>query len=86
MADALTRFGPGVLSVSRGVGMERHEAPRVRLFCRPELRMITLVPPADEPDALGGTEERTEVAGEDQSWPHGRGEPALTGSAKGRRS
>lgn len=58
MADAFARFGPGILSVSRGVGMERIEAPRVRLFCRPELRMITLLPPRTEPRGGWGEEMR----------------------------
>ncbi len=35
-------LGDGWLHVSRGVGMERGAAPRIRLFCRPELSMITL--------------------------------------------
>lgn len=35
--------GPGGwLAVSRGVGLEREYAPRLRLFCPPELVMITL--------------------------------------------
>ncbi len=36
--------GGGQLVVSRGVGMERHFAPRLRFFCRPELVVIDLVP------------------------------------------
>jgi hypothetical protein len=44
-SEAFIPFGPGVLSVSRGLGMERGEAPRVRLFCRPELRSVVLMPP-----------------------------------------
>ena len=32
------------LLVSRGTGMERHEAPRLRFFCRPEVAIIDLVP------------------------------------------
>jgi len=32
------------LLVSRGVGMERHFAPRLRFLCRPELVVIDLVP------------------------------------------
>lgn len=32
------------LIVSRGVGMERRDAPRIRLFCRPELAFIHVVP------------------------------------------
>ncbi len=34
----------GTLVVSRGLGMERGDAPRLRLFCRPELVVIELVP------------------------------------------
>ncbi|MCL4192197.1 MAG: metallophosphoesterase [Thermoguttaceae bacterium] len=34
------------LVVSRGVGMERDEAPRLRFLCRPELVVIDLVPKA----------------------------------------
>ena len=36
--------GGGKLIVSRGIGMERSYAPRFRLFCRPELVVIELVP------------------------------------------
>lgn len=32
------------LYVSRGIGMERGHAPRLRFFCRPELAIITLEP------------------------------------------
>jgi predicted MPP superfamily phosphohydrolase len=32
------------LYVSRGVGMERFEAPRVRFLCPPEITLITLRP------------------------------------------
>lgn len=39
-------MGPGVLSTSRGIGMERMDAPQLRFRCRPELRLITLRPPA----------------------------------------
>ncbi len=41
-ADAFSPYGPGILSVSRGLGMERRDAPRLRFLCRPELRVITL--------------------------------------------
>ncbi len=34
----------GTLVVSRGLGMERGDAPRLRLGCRPELVVIELVP------------------------------------------
>jgi len=36
--------GGGRLLVSRGVGMEGGSAPRLRLFCRPELVVIDLAP------------------------------------------
>ena len=36
--------GGGKLLVSRGVGMERDGAPRLRFLCRPELVVIDLVP------------------------------------------
>ncbi|MBI4861649.1 MAG: hypothetical protein HY815_15520 [Candidatus Riflebacteria bacterium] len=44
-ADGFLPFGPGTLSTSRGIGVERYDAPRLRLFCRPELRLVTLRPP-----------------------------------------
>jgi uncharacterized protein len=34
----------GKLFVSRGIGMERGNAPRMRFCCRPELAVIDLVP------------------------------------------
>lgn len=37
-----TMYWGGSLIVSRGVGMERLEAPRVRLFCRPEITIIDM--------------------------------------------
>jgi predicted MPP superfamily phosphohydrolase len=43
-----TRFEDGrALVVSRGIGMERTNAPRLRLFCRPEIVFIDCVPGAD---------------------------------------
>lgn len=39
----------GDLIVSRGVGMERRDAPRVRFLCRPELVVIDVRPEASEP-------------------------------------
>ncbi|MFH1467033.1 MAG: hypothetical protein ABIO70_21800 [Pseudomonadota bacterium] len=36
--------GGGTLIVSRGIGLERGDAPRLRLFCRPELVVIDLAP------------------------------------------
>lgn len=43
-AGRFAPFGKGILSVSRGLGMERHDAPRLRFLCRPELRVIVLLP------------------------------------------
>jgi predicted MPP superfamily phosphohydrolase len=34
------------LFVSRGVGMERAAAPRIRFWCRPEVMIVDVVPPA----------------------------------------
>lgn len=34
----------GILAVSRGVGMERGDAPRLRFLCRPQLLILDLVP------------------------------------------
>jgi uncharacterized protein len=36
--------GGGTLYVSRGLGMERGDAPRLRMFCRPELVLLELAP------------------------------------------
>lgn len=45
LAAGVTRLGEGrTLAVSRGIGMERSHAPRLRFLCRPELMMIHLVP------------------------------------------
>ena len=44
-ASGLTEVSPGRhLYVSRGIGMERHHAPRLRFLCRPELLILTLSP------------------------------------------
>jgi hypothetical protein len=43
-AGGLFELGATTLCVSRGVGMERGYAPRVRFLCRPELVVIELVP------------------------------------------
>jgi len=44
-AAGLTELsGGGKLLVSRGVGMERDVAPRLRFLCRPELVVVDLVP------------------------------------------
>lgn len=39
--------GGGQLLISRGVGMERGSAPRLRFLCRPELLVIDLVTPGE---------------------------------------
>lgn len=50
--DGLTRLPRGgVLVVSRGVGMQRLEAPRMRLFCLPELTIVDVVPAAGQSQA-----------------------------------
>jgi len=47
--------GERTLFVSRGVGLERGHAPRVRFFCRPEIVVIDVVPArASLPPALSG--------------------------------
>jgi predicted MPP superfamily phosphohydrolase len=44
-AAGKTEISPGkTLVVSRGVGMERLDAPRMRFLCRPEIVVIDLVP------------------------------------------
>jgi predicted MPP superfamily phosphohydrolase len=44
-ASGVTTIAPGkVLVVSRGIGMERGHAPRLRFLCRPELVILDLVP------------------------------------------
>lgn len=43
-ADYYGTYGSGTLSVSRGIGMERYDAPRLRFLCDPEIRLITLHP------------------------------------------
>jgi len=44
-AAGFHQLGPnGALAVSRSVGMERGHAPRIRLFCPPELMIIDLKP------------------------------------------
>lgn len=44
-AGGLFRLGESWLCVSRGIGMERNHAPRIRFLCRPELTVLELVPP-----------------------------------------
>lgn len=47
-ASGVSRIAPGKhLIVSRGVGMERGRAPRLRFLCRPELLIIDLLPHLD---------------------------------------
>lgn len=41
-SGGLHRLGGRAVYVSRGVGMERRQAPRVRLFCRPEITLLTI--------------------------------------------
>lgn len=45
-AGGLHRVGSLQVLVSRGLGWEGHIAPRVRLFCRPHLILVHLVPAA----------------------------------------
>ncbi len=45
-ACGITEIAPGKnLVVSRGIGMERGDAPRLRFWCRPQLMIIDVVPP-----------------------------------------
>lgn len=47
-AAGLTELPSGAkLLVSRGIGMERGSAPRIRFLCRPQLVVVDLVPEAD---------------------------------------
>lgn len=47
-AAGVTRLDDGgVLVVSRGIGMERTNAPRLRILCRPEIVFIDCVPAAE---------------------------------------
>ncbi|MFO1053835.1 MAG: hypothetical protein U1F36_16585 [Planctomycetota bacterium] len=43
-AGGLHRYGDACLCVSRGIGMERGIAPRVRLFCPPQLLLFEIGP------------------------------------------
>jgi predicted MPP superfamily phosphohydrolase len=44
-ASGLTEISPGqFLLVSRGIGLERGNAPRLRFHCRPELVILDLIP------------------------------------------
>jgi len=42
-AGGLHRLNGRPIYVSRGVGMERARAPRLRLFCRPEVTLLTIM-------------------------------------------
>jgi hypothetical protein len=44
----------GTLVVSRGIGMERSDAPRIRFLCRPELVILDLLPEKPAPDIESG--------------------------------
>ena len=44
-AGGLFEFGAAKVCVSRGIGLERGHAPRIRLFCRPELVVVELQAP-----------------------------------------
>lgn len=47
-AAGVTEFdGGGTLVVSRGVGMERGRAPRLRFLCRPEVVIVDVLPTVD---------------------------------------
>lgn len=59
-AAGVTDLGGGkTLIVSRGVGMERGPAPRLRFLCRPELVLVELVPD-ETPEAVSHDREETE--------------------------
>lgn len=48
-AAGVTQLAPGkTLIVSRGIGMERYAAPRLRFLCRPQLVIIDLLPAAGQ--------------------------------------
>jgi hypothetical protein len=44
----------GTLVVSRGIGMERSDVPRIRFLCRPELVILDLLPEKPAPDIESG--------------------------------
>lgn len=46
-AGGLHRVHGRQVYVSRGIGMERSLAPPLRLFCPPEVSLLTLVPARD---------------------------------------
>ena len=43
-ASGVHRLGDAWLCVSRGVGMERNDAPRIRFLCPPEIMVLDLLP------------------------------------------
>jgi uncharacterized protein len=44
-ASGITRINPNTtLVVSKGIGMERENAPRLRFFCKPEIVLINIIP------------------------------------------
>jgi predicted MPP superfamily phosphohydrolase len=43
-AGGVFRAGDAWLGVSRGIGMERDDAPRIRFWCRPQLLVLDLAP------------------------------------------
>ena len=58
------------LVISRGVGMERHNAPRLRFCCRPQLIFVDLMPDKIKPQAkammspvVSSWDQRSEVLG-----------------------
>lgn len=51
-AAGLSRYDGVPLYVSRGIGCERGQAPRLRLFCPPEVTLLSLVPASSRPRAL----------------------------------
>ena len=44
--ELIQRPGGGRLLISRGIGMERGRAPRLRFLCRPQLVVIDVLPAA----------------------------------------
>jgi predicted MPP superfamily phosphohydrolase len=48
-AGGVFRHGASWLCCSRGIGMERGDAPRIRFWCRPQLIVLELAPPGAAP-------------------------------------
>jgi len=64
-AAGVTRLpggGDRTLVVSRGIGMERVRAPRMRFLCRPEIILIDLRPPGTRGDRSGVEDDLTTVS------------------------